>query len=358
MFKSFFGKKLKENSSAWGRYCPDICHEEALKNPLYSYDRFEDKEEFRKVIENKFLSALGDMPEGFVPVCREEYRKDHKNYTQIRLLIETEKDCICPCFLLLPKGIEKPPVVICLQGHSNGMMISLGEGYALSDIAEISGDRDYGLQAIEHGYAAMIVEQRGFGERRSKMHIKGGTCCNHLAYNALLVGRTLIGERVWDVKQIITVLEGRDDVDATKIGITGNSGGGTASYYAACFDKRIKVAMPSCAICTYSDSIGAMRHCACNYLPSAGKYFDMGDLSCLIYPRPIVVISGKKDPIFPIEGAQKTFSEMKKIYGDKEENLNHYIGKGGHRFYRGAWDVFDKYMGSIESEKNNKGLLE
>ena len=227
------------------------------------------------------------------------------------------------------------------------MLISLGEGYTLKDRRKIEGDRDYGLQAVEHGYAAMIVEQRGFGERRSKMHLKGSVICNHLAYNALLVGRTLIGERVWDVSQVITVLERRKDVDATKIGITGNSGGGTASYYAACFDKRIKITMPSCAICTYADSIGAMNHCACNYLPAAAKYFDMGELSCLIYPRPIVVISGKRDPIFPIEGARKVFSVMQKIYGDNKENLYHFVGPGGHRFYRGAWEKFDEYMNTL-----------
>ncbi len=28
--------------------------------------------------------------------------------------------------MLLPDGVEKPPVIICLQGHSKGMHISLG----------------------------------------------------------------------------------------------------------------------------------------------------------------------------------------------------------------------------------------
>ena len=43
--------------------------------------------------------------------------------------------------------------------------------------------------------------------------------------------------------------------DTDKILITGNSGGGTMSFYAACFDERIKLSVPSCAFCSYEDSI-------------------------------------------------------------------------------------------------------
>lgn len=337
-------KQIKHNRALIGGYSPDFCHEKLLqKYPIYSYKDYP-REEYRTLIKQKFIEVLGDMPEAFDPICKEESREDKGNYIQIRLIIETEKDCFCPCLLLLPKGIKKPPVVICLQGHSNGMMISVGQYYSLKDKKAFWGDRDFGLHAVEHGYAAMLVEQRGFGERRSKMHLKGTVTCSFLAYNALLVGRTLIGERVWDVSRVIDVLEKRDDVDGTQIGIMGNSGGGTASFYAACFDERIKITMPSCAICTYRESIGAMYHCACNYLPCAGKYFDMGELSVLIYPRPIIVVSGDKDPIFPISGARKCFSIMKEIYGEQKENLVHFIGKGGHRFYADAWNEFDRYM--------------
>ncbi len=338
--------QIRKNAASWGRYSPDVCHERALEDsyPIFSYEKNGKDPAFREIIEQKFLSCLGDMPEPFDPVCVEESKVDKGSYTQIRMIIETEKDCKCPCLLLLPKGVSVPPVVICLQGHSNGMMISVGERYMLKDAKKIEEDRDFGLQAVKNGYAAMIVEQRGFGERRSKVHLRGGANCNHLAHNAILVGRTLIGERLWDIRQVISVLEKRTDVDSGRLGIMGNSGGGTASYYAACFDKRIKVVMPSCALCTYRDSIGDMYHCACNYLPGAGKYFDMGELSCLIYPRPIVVVSGLKDPIFPIKGARKVVDVMKKIYGKESGNVVHYIGEGKHRFYAGAWKEFNKFM--------------
>jgi len=131
-----------------------------------------------------------------------------------------------------------------------------------------------------------------------------------------------------------------------KIAIMGNSGGGTCSFYAACFDERIKIVMPSCSVCTYRDSIVAMHHCACNYIPNIARYFDMCDLSVLIAPRPFIIVAGQEDPIFPIEGVQKTFDVVKKIYkkANAEDNCKLVIGDGGHRFYANpSWNVFRSF---------------
>ena len=127
----------------------------------------------------------------------------------------------------------------------------------------------------------------------------------------------------------------------------GNSGGGTATFYASCIDERIKVSVPSCAVCRYDDSILAMSHCGCNYIPSARKYFDMGDLGCLIAPRGYVQVNGLKDGIFPISGAKASFETIKKAYTKLgiEEKCNMVIGEGGHRFYpEPAWPIIKELI--------------
>ena len=78
---------------------------------------------------------------------------------------------------------------------------------------------------------------------------------------------------------------------------TGNSGGGTATIYASALLENIKVSMPSCALCTYKDSIGAMHHCTCNFVPNIAIDFDMGDLCGLIAPRKLIVVSGGQQGI-------------------------------------------------------------
>ena len=163
---------------------------------------------------------------------------------------------------------------------------------------------------------------------------------------ALLLGRTFIGERVWDVSRAIDALEAFPEIDTDKVAVMGNSGGGTCSFYAACYDERIKIAMPSCSVCTYRDSIAAMRHCDCNYIPGIARYFDMGDLAVLIAPRPFIIVAGIEDAIFPIAGVNETFDTVQRIYkkAGAENNCRLIVGDGGHRFYADpAWDVFRSF---------------
>ena len=132
---------------------------------------------------------------------------------------------------------------------------------------------------------------------------------------AIILGRTLLGERIFDIKKALDTLSENFDVcDTDNVLITGNSGGGTASYYAACYDERIKICAPSCGVCSYYPSIIDKFHCSCNYIPSAYKHFDMGDLSALIAPRTLCIIAGKDDEIFPIDGVRDMFARVSDIY--------------------------------------------
>ena len=230
--------------------------------------------------------------------------------------------------------------MICLQGHSTGMHISLGRVKYPGD--EDDGDRNFAPEAVKHGFCAVALEQRCFGER-------GGTPrpdCYCASMTALLAGRTTIGGRVWDIMRLIDLLETEfaDVCDPSRVYCCGNSGGGTATFYAAALEPRIKGAIPSCAFCTFADSIGAMYHCACNYVPRIRQYFDMAELAGMAAPRPLVIVSGLKDDIFPLAGAKSEFDRVKNTYyanSEKPENAAHVIGPEGHRFYAApAWEKF------------------
>ncbi|MCQ2787104.1 MAG: alpha/beta hydrolase family protein, partial [Bacilli bacterium] len=107
-------------------------------------------------------------------------------------------------------------------------------------------------------------------------------------------------------------------LNAKHIFITGCSCGGTLSFYAACYDKRIKMSAPDCAFCPYLESILAMYHCVCNYIPHSYEYFDMPDLAALIAPRKLLIMAGVKDPIFPLNGVRRGYNIVKKIYKKAE----------------------------------------
>ena len=296
------------------------------------------------------LSALLGM-NTFEKVAAEleiEYEQKIEGATEIRFTFQSEEGYRVPCHLLLPDGIEKPPVMICLQGHSTGMHISLGHPKFKGDEIDIAGgDRDFCVRAVKEGYAAIALEQRNFGECGGTPE---GPCCYEPSLTALLLGRTTIGERVWDVSRLIDVLEAdfADKIDLSRLGVMGNSGGGTATAYIAALEDRIALAMPSCAMCTYKDSIGAMQHCMCNFVPHIANYFDMGDLMAMACPKYFVQVSGKEDSIFPLFGAEEVFEAGKKAYAQAglADRVALVAGNGGHRFYADdAWPVVHKYLG-------------
>ena len=277
-----------------------------------------------------------------------EYETKLPNATEIRFTFQSEAGYRVPCHLLIPDGVEKPPLMICLQGHSTGMHISLGNPKYEGDENTIQGgDRDFCVRAVKEGFAAIALEQRNFGECGGD---ETGPKCFESSMTALIMGRTTIGERVWDVSRLLDLIETEfaDKVDASKICCMGNSGGGTATAYIAALENRIVLAMPSCAMCTYKDSIGAMYHCACNYVPRIAEYFDMGDLIAMAYPKYYVQVSGIEDPIFPLRGAEEVFEKGKLAYEASGAGLRCCLvrGNGGHRFYADdAWPIVHKYLG-------------
>jgi dienelactone hydrolase len=283
--------------------------------------------------------------------CEIEYDRyaEDLDCREIRIRFTTEENVTVPCHICIPKDAKKPlPVMIALQGHSTGMHISLGRPKYERDHATISGgDRDFAKRAVKEGIVAIAMEQRCFGECGE---VGGTTNCELTGLRAIMLGRTIIGERVWDTMRLIDLLERdfKDIADTDKVICLGNSGGGTATIYAAAMDERIKIAVPSCAVCRYGDSIAAMAHCACNYVPYIAKSFDMGELCQLVAPRSLIVVNGVEDNIFPIAGA-KACVEVAKIAYEKNgaaDKLHHVIGEAGHRFY--ADDTWPILHGEIE----------
>ena len=269
---------------------------------------------------------------------------------RIHFLVQTEEGYYTHCDFLFPKEIEKPlPLCVCLQGHSSGAHISLGRQRYEIDVEFLNGgDRDFAVRAVREGFCALAIEQRGFGQNGAKE--TGHVGCDRPSVTALLLGRTTIGERVWDISRVLDVVEESFSHIATLEGSVcmGNSGGGTATYYTACLEHRFGAYMPSCAVCTFHDSIVMqLRHCVCNFVPGIMNYFDMGDMAAMIAPKKLVVVNGTEDKIFPLHGAKKTFELIQSQYlaAGTPDNCVMVIGEGGHRFYADdAWPVMKELL--------------
>ncbi|GHV26530.1 hypothetical protein FACS18948_2410 [Clostridia bacterium] len=277
-----------------------------------------------------------------------EFERDHDDFHEVRFSVHTEPSFRVPCHLLIPRGADRPlPVAICLQGHSKGMYVSLGREKYDTDEPAVHDDSDFCIRAVKEGFCAIAIEQRGFGELGGT---ENGPACANPAMTALLIGRTIIGERVWDVMRLVDALAALPfpQVDRSKVILMGNSGGGTTAFFTSCLDERIKYVMTSSYFCTFDDSIAAMRHCVCNYVPGIRKYFDMGDMAGMIAPRPLVIDSGRDDTIYPLHGVKKAYAIAQEKYAQAgaPENMASVVGDGGHRFYADlAWLAMKQYIG-------------
>ncbi|MEZ4225896.1 MAG: alpha/beta hydrolase family protein [Polyangiaceae bacterium] len=255
-----------------------------------------------------------------------------------KLTFCAEEHASVPAYLMLPEGTPPFATMLCLQGHSTGMHNSVAlDAESESHAIEVEGARDFARQCVAQGYAALCIEQRAFGERRElqQAHVNRYNPCHDAAMHALALGRTLLAERVYDVARALDFVSTRAELDDTRVGVMGNSGGGTVAIWAGALLERIAFVMPSCSLCTFRHSLMSVYHCSDNYIPGILQVAEMADVAGLIAPRPLLAVTGAKDALFPLEGVRQCFDELHAVYralgaATRAELI---VGSEGHRFY-------------------------
>jgi dienelactone hydrolase len=333
---------------------PSVYHRAVMDGTVQSMSwQGGDFRKWRRRLRNKLseLTGFSDMAGPRVPLApRILWTRGHDLGTIEKIEFASEPGADATAYMCVPKGARPPlPVFICLQGHSSGMHNSIA--IAREDDgapADFDGDRDFALGCLRRGIAALCLEQRSFGERRETVQKSVGPHgCWDSSMQGLMLGRTLIGQRVFDVDRAIDYLAQRGDVDMRRLGVMGNSGGGTTTLFAAALLDRVMIAMPSCYFCSFRDSIMSMYHCVCNYVPGLLKYAEMADVMGLFAPKPVVIVAGRTDPIFPISATRREFRRLRDIYAaaGAPDKCSLVVGPEGHRFYADiAWRKARNYL--------------
>lgn len=298
--------------------CLELLKKSVTQKLAYREDN--NYEEWKKQIKEKYDELLGinEIRKNICPFGEKILEEEQLDgYRRIHFTFNSEVGAVVPCYILIPDlGKEKYPVVITLQGHNeNGYLRSIGVGKTLEEAEEASAVGNFAVQAVREGYVAIALEQRALGVRRPEdSNRKWAKMCDYEAHVAEMLGRTVVGERAWDVSRLIDLLVEFGECDREKIVVTGESVGGVAAYYAACLDERIKIAIPFNGFCDYKNSIMNYFHCSCNYIPHAYEWFEMQDLACLIAPRKLVCINDENEETISISGVRDAFHTIEKIY--------------------------------------------
>ncbi len=344
-------------------FSPSVYHRHKLSitQPAMSYTDG-NVAEWQQRLRIRLCEVMGYGDEDRVQLTpRTLWKKEHPFGTIEKVVFSSEPYADVMAYVCLPRDIAPPyDFWICLQGHSTGAHVSIARERENEDAPfAVEGDRDFGLGCMRRGMAALCIEQRSFGERREQTQKSVSDMgCHDATMQALALGKTLIGERVFDVDRGIDYLSWRGDAKMNRIGVMGNSGGGTTTLFSAALLPRIAFAMPSCYFCTFRDSIMQIYHCADNYIPGIMRIAEMADILGLFAPRPLVVVAGETDDIFPIQGVKKSFAQLQSIYqaAAAPENCRLVVGKGGHRFYADdAWPVMLERIGNVHSINQSLG---
>ncbi len=267
---------------------------------------------WRAKFDAKLRELLGHLPER-VPLQVDWDPSDvleTDRFTRRKVYIQSEAHYWVPSYYFVPKGLEgKAPAIVCLHGHS-GIYPYIREGTPAEREKGESHELDYAVHFAEHGYITLAVVQRGWNETRSDMPHS----CNRVTMDSFLIGATPVGLRSWDAMRCIDFLQSREEVDSERIGAAGLSGGGTTTLFLTALEPRVRAGIVAGYYCTFRDSIYSIHHCICNCVPHIMEWGEMSDVGALIAPRPLLVISGDEDAIFPIEATKAAFAQLAETY--------------------------------------------
>ncbi len=269
----------------------------------------------------------------------EEQARD--GYLEERWRIGIDEGVSVNVYLLRPaEGGGETPVLV-MHGHHPNVQYCIGN-FPDEETRErqLAKDGNYAQALAQAGHLVCAIEQRGFGARISEgrgQDWEKPWTDRHLFLHYLHHGRCLQGERVWDAMRVLDWFLGLEGVNPENLACTGNSGGGTTTLYLSALDERVRISVPGSAFSSYEASLlnKEFAHCLCNYVPGLGEEMVSGDVAALIAPRPLCIINGEEDHIFPAQEAREQFVTVQRAYDaagfSKACALK--LQPGGHRYH-------------------------
>ena len=137
-----------------------------------------------------------------------------------------------------------------------------------------------------------------------------------MGIGSILVGQNVATYRIYDGIRSLDYLASRPDIDARRLGCTGNSGGGTLTSYLMALDDRILAAAPACFLTTFQRLLQGPgpQDAEQNIYGQIALGLDEPDYILMRAPKPTLLLAGARDATFDIVGTWDAFREGKRGY--------------------------------------------
>ena len=241
-------------------------------------------------------------------------RTEHDDFTVERLHFQSRPGLYVTGNVYIPKGLSAAaPAILYVCGHGRVKKDGVSFGNKVHY-------HHHGSWFARNGYVCLTIDTLQLGEIEGIHH---GTYRYDMWW-WLNRGYTPAGVEAWNCVRALDYLESRPEVDASRFGVTGRSGGGAYSWWIAAIDDRIQAAVPVAGITDLENHVvdGCVEgHCDCMYMVNTHRW-DYPMVAALVAPRPLLISNTDSDGIFPLDGVVRTFEKVRRIYelhgaGDK-----------------------------------------
>ncbi len=308
-------------------------------------------EQRRRFVRQQLLHDLGGFPDHRAPLnakCTATIQAG--SYTIEKVIYESLPGFYITANLYRPNEPGRYPAVLLHTGHTQ-------EGKA--------GDQRIAANLAMKGFVALSFDPIGQGEREQTYSrqlddaLAGWSVPEHIELNAQsrLIGHGLARYFIWDAMRSLDYLSSRPDVDASRIGTSGCSGGGALAMFLGALDPRVKVVVSSCFPSSYQTLFplpGA--HAEMTFPHFLASDLDTADFLELAAPKPWLLQSNAADQYgFGPEGVELVYREAQDwydLYGARG-NLGLVITPGPHGMPLQSREALYRWM--IQWMKNGQG---
>lgn len=259
----------------------------------------------RPQIRQTLLECLGSLPPRPSPLAvRTLSTRSAPGYTVEKFVFSNGVDAEVPGYLAIPSNRKPPlPAVLAIHGHGGDKEDVFGMRSSPQSVARRLAAKGYVVAAIDNYFSG---ERKGSGPGGVLGRLSRASTEELSLFKLnLWLGRTLWGMMLRDQQIALDYLQSRPEVDPNRIGVQGMSMGSTSSWWLAALDERIKAVVAVACFTRYRDLIATRAlsvHGIYYFVPRILVHFDTEAILALIAPRPLLALTGDRDPGSPPEG--------------------------------------------------------
>ena len=348
---------------------------------------FQDLNAWRPVARARYRELISSPAASPTPVAVVQHQFEFDGLSMEHLQWQLPYGPSTEAVLIKPaKASGKLPGIVGLHDHGGNKY------FGLRKITRMSKDphpamirhQDYyygGLawanELARRGYAVLVHDTFTFGSRRVRLadvppYIRNNNveanpeaedeiarynqfaaAHEHLIAKSLACsGMTWPGIFVNDDQRAVDYLASRPDVDATRIGCAGLSGGGLRTVMLAGADERIRCACCVGMMTTWRDYLlnKCHTHTWMCYVPGMAREMDYPEILGLAAPNPVLVLNNRQDTLFTLSEMERADAILAEVYkkAGAADRYKASFYNGPHKFdadmQKEAFGWFDRWL--------------